>query len=249
MVLTLTAISIVTQERARLDLQQRRPRLHRDALRLRLAVEQQRQRLRRLRADELQRRLRHGRDAARPLRADVRRRSRSAARSRRRRSCPASAGTFRTDGPTFVVLLVGVIALTAGLMILPALTLGPDRRRTDALMKNARQLRHRHRRHHRGLRLRLPARDDRLRAGGVHEPGEGQPDHGRRQGRRLEARRPGVHERRGTSTSARRRRRPPTTPARRRFANLGPTNPDLAKNVAGSGRRRSSSSRGRTTRA
>ena len=49
MVLTLTAISIVTQERARLDLQQRRPRLHRDALRLRLAVEQQRQRVRRLR--------------------------------------------------------------------------------------------------------------------------------------------------------------------------------------------------------
>jgi potassium-transporting ATPase potassium-binding subunit len=38
---------------------------------------------------------------------------------------PASAGTFRTDGPTFVVLLVGVIALTAGLMIFPALTVGP----------------------------------------------------------------------------------------------------------------------------
>ncbi|HWB22258.1 MAG TPA: potassium-transporting ATPase subunit KdpA [Gaiellaceae bacterium] len=38
---------------------------------------------------------------------------------------PASAGTFRTDGPTFVVLLVGVIVLTAGLMIVPALTLGP----------------------------------------------------------------------------------------------------------------------------
>jgi K+-transporting ATPase ATPase A chain len=38
---------------------------------------------------------------------------------------PASAGTFRTDGPTFVVLLVGVIALTAGLMLFPALTLGP----------------------------------------------------------------------------------------------------------------------------
>lgn len=38
---------------------------------------------------------------------------------------PASAGTFRTDGPTFVVLLVGVILLTAGLMIFPALTLGP----------------------------------------------------------------------------------------------------------------------------
>jgi K+-transporting ATPase ATPase A chain len=38
---------------------------------------------------------------------------------------PASAGTFRTDGATFGVMLLGVIALTAGLMILPALTLGP----------------------------------------------------------------------------------------------------------------------------
>jgi K+-transporting ATPase ATPase A chain len=38
---------------------------------------------------------------------------------------PFSAGTFRTDGPTFVVLLVGVILLTAGLMVFPALTLGP----------------------------------------------------------------------------------------------------------------------------
>jgi K+-transporting ATPase ATPase A chain len=38
---------------------------------------------------------------------------------------PASAGTFRTDGGTFGIMLLGVIALTAGLMILPALTLGP----------------------------------------------------------------------------------------------------------------------------
>jgi K+-transporting ATPase ATPase A chain len=38
---------------------------------------------------------------------------------------PVSAGTVRTDGPTFAVLLVGVIILTAGLMIFPALTLGP----------------------------------------------------------------------------------------------------------------------------
>jgi K+-transporting ATPase ATPase A chain len=38
---------------------------------------------------------------------------------------PFSAGTFRTDGPTFAFLLVGVIMLTAGLMIFPALTLGP----------------------------------------------------------------------------------------------------------------------------
>jgi len=32
---------------------------------------------------------------------------------------------FRTDGPTFVVLLIGMVVLTAGLMALPALTLGP----------------------------------------------------------------------------------------------------------------------------
>ena len=43
----------------------------------------------------------------------------------RKKVAPVSAGTFRTDGPTFAVLLVGVIALTAGLMILPALSLGP----------------------------------------------------------------------------------------------------------------------------
>jgi K+-transporting ATPase ATPase A chain len=42
-----------------------------------------------------------------------------------KKTVPLSAGTFRTDGATFVVLLVGVIALTAGLMIFPALTLGP----------------------------------------------------------------------------------------------------------------------------
>jgi potassium-transporting ATPase potassium-binding subunit len=42
-----------------------------------------------------------------------------------KKTAPFSAGTFRTDGPTFVVLLVGVIFLTAGLMIFPALTLGP----------------------------------------------------------------------------------------------------------------------------
>ena len=108
-----------------LDLQPRRPRLHRGALRLRLAGEQQRQRVRRLRRDELL-----GRASARSRCTSAAScrcspRSRSAARWPRRRSLPASAGTFRTDGPTFVVLLVGVIVLTAGLMIFPALTLGP----------------------------------------------------------------------------------------------------------------------------
>jgi K+-transporting ATPase ATPase A chain len=42
-----------------------------------------------------------------------------------KKTAPESAGTFRTDGPTFAVMLVGVILLTAGLMVFPALTLGP----------------------------------------------------------------------------------------------------------------------------
>ena len=42
-----------------------------------------------------------------------------------KKTVPPSAGTFRTDGGTFFVLLVGVVTLTAGLMIFPALTLGP----------------------------------------------------------------------------------------------------------------------------
>ncbi len=42
-----------------------------------------------------------------------------------KRAVPASAGTFRTDGATFSVLLVAVVVLTAGLMIFPALSLGP----------------------------------------------------------------------------------------------------------------------------
>jgi potassium-transporting ATPase potassium-binding subunit len=42
-----------------------------------------------------------------------------------KKTAPASSGTLRTDGPTFAALLTGVIVLTAGLMILPALTLGP----------------------------------------------------------------------------------------------------------------------------
>jgi len=42
-----------------------------------------------------------------------------------KKTVPFSAGTFRTDGATFGVMLFGVIGLTAGLMILPALTLGP----------------------------------------------------------------------------------------------------------------------------
>jgi K+-transporting ATPase ATPase A chain len=38
---------------------------------------------------------------------------------------PASAGTFPTDGPLFIGLLVGVIIILGGLQYLPADTLGP----------------------------------------------------------------------------------------------------------------------------
>ena len=87
--------------------------------------EQQRQRVRRLRRDELLGQLRHGRAAPRPLRAADRRARARRARSRRRRPCPRRPARSAPTAPTFVVLLVAVIVLTAGLMIFPALTLGP----------------------------------------------------------------------------------------------------------------------------
>ena len=61
----------------------------------------------------------------RPLRAAARgaRRRRLAGRqARRARRAP---GTFRTDTPTFVVLLIGVIVIVAALTFFPALLLGP----------------------------------------------------------------------------------------------------------------------------
>jgi potassium-transporting ATPase potassium-binding subunit len=42
-----------------------------------------------------------------------------------KRVVPAGAGTFRTDTPTFVVLLVAVIVIVAALTFFPALLLGP----------------------------------------------------------------------------------------------------------------------------
>jgi K+-transporting ATPase ATPase A chain len=38
---------------------------------------------------------------------------------------PASVGTFPTDGPLFIGLLIGVIIILGGLQYLPADTLGP----------------------------------------------------------------------------------------------------------------------------
>ncbi len=87
--------------------------------------QQQRQRLRRLRRDQLLGRVRHRRAVPRPLGAADRRARARRRRWRRRRSCRPRPGRSAPTAATFVVLLVGVIALTAGLMIFPALTLGP----------------------------------------------------------------------------------------------------------------------------
>ena len=43
----------------------------------------------------------------------------------RKKLVPASAGTFPTHGPLFVVLLVGVVVIVGALTFFPALSLGP----------------------------------------------------------------------------------------------------------------------------
>ena len=40
-------------------------------------------------------------------------------------ACPPSVGTFPTDTPLFVVLVIGVIVVVAALTFLPVLALGP----------------------------------------------------------------------------------------------------------------------------
>jgi K+-transporting ATPase ATPase A chain len=42
-----------------------------------------------------------------------------------KRVSPAGLGTMRTDNPTFVILLIGVIILVGALTFFPALLLGP----------------------------------------------------------------------------------------------------------------------------
>ncbi len=43
----------------------------------------------------------------------------------RKRHVPATVGTFPTDTPLFVVLVLGVAVIVAALAFLPALALGP----------------------------------------------------------------------------------------------------------------------------
>ena len=178
--------------RARLHLQQRRPRLHRDALRLRLPVEQQRQRVRRLRRHELLRGGGHDRPDPRPVRAgDRRARARRRARAeedraRVRRHIPnrradvrrAARRGDRADGRPDD---------------LPGADTRPDRRRADALMRALVRSVIVIVLATRSLRARLSARADRLRPGRVQEQGERQSDHKERNGRRLAPRCAGLH--------------------------------------------------------
>ena len=73
MVLVMTAAAIVTPSGLASVFNSGRARLHRDALRVHVAVEQQRQRVRRLRRDELLDDARHRRALLRPLRPAARR--------------------------------------------------------------------------------------------------------------------------------------------------------------------------------
>jgi K+-transporting ATPase ATPase A chain len=50
---------------------------------------------------------------------------RSACSLARKQIVPASRGMLRPDSPTFAALLLGVIVITSGLSLLPALMLGP----------------------------------------------------------------------------------------------------------------------------
>ena len=117
------------------DLRRRPAGLHRVAVRLHLAGEQQRLGVRRLHRllqpngtttarRHVRQPARRPLDAPRALPADARR-----ARRRRRaggkRVTPPGLGTMRTDTPVFVVLLVGTILLVALLTFVPALLLGP----------------------------------------------------------------------------------------------------------------------------
>ena len=113
--------------------------LLRDPLRLHVAGQQQRlgvRRLHRLRpaqrpatsaptAITLRRPARRPDDAVRALRRRSSSCSPSPARWSASGSRPPGLGTMRTDTPTFVVLLIGVIVLVGALTFFPALLLGP----------------------------------------------------------------------------------------------------------------------------
>ena len=189
------ALAIATQVRATRRSTTRARRVLRDALRLHLAGQQQRLRVRRLHGlraaeragqrrrlrDHVRRPARRRRDALRPLRAAARRARRrrlAGRRSASRRPAPAPSAPTR---PTFVVLLIGVIVHRRRPHLLPRPPARPDRPGPDRpalLTTNAPRpdhLRRRRRRPHRAARARLPAGHDRRLAGRCSRQGRRQP--------------------------------------------------------------------------
>ena len=114
-----------------------------------------------------------------------------------KRVAPAGPGTFRTDTPTFVVLLIVVIIIVARAHLLPRPAPRPHRpgpdhaallMRRDVITSALAVLVFTRR-----VRRRLPAGHDRGRPGRVPGQGRRQPRRTGRPGRRLEADRPGLH--------------------------------------------------------
>ena len=166
-----------------------------------------------------------------------------------KRISPPGPGTFRTDTPTFVVLLIGIVIIVAALTFFPALLLGPivqglDPRALLLMAKRPALIRGRHRRLHGAVRRRLPAGDDRRLPGPVPQQGRRQPGRARRQDGRLEPDRPGVPKPGRRSPRARTANKFHRVPDPRYFQsrpsvtgysadvtyfnNLGPNNKDLA---------------------
>ena len=240
MVLVMTAVSVVDDVRARVDLQPGRARLHRGAVRLHSQANNNGSAFAGYGATSFSADVRHGRAATSAASCRCSPRSRSPARSPAKKIAPASAGTFRTDGPTFVVLLVGVIAAHRRPDDLPGADARADRRGADALMlRDLKSLRDRRRRADARVRLALPALLTGFAQVAFSSQANGSLIKVERQGRRLAARRRRRSRSRSTSTRARRRPRRPTTPAGRPSRTSARPIPDLAKNVKAAGARRS----------
>ncbi len=105
--------------------ERRAARVHRDPLCPHLTGQQQRVGVRRIdRRHHVLQRARWDRHVDRPLR-DHDPGPRPGRRARRQEPVPAGAGTFRTDNPMFIGLLIGVILIVGGLTFFPAVSLGP----------------------------------------------------------------------------------------------------------------------------
>ena len=148
-----------------------------------------------------------------------------------KQTVPASAGTFRTDGPTFAVLLAAVDRADRRADGLPGADARPDRGGARPVMRDARPLAARGRDLHGRVRLRLPGAPDRLRRARVPAPGRTAAWSSATAASSARGSPPRRSRARATSTRGPRRRRRPTT---RRHELLQPR-PDESR--AGAARR------------